>query len=359
MYLGYFIVAFGLSLLVTPLVYYIMYRLKVVDEPRSAKRKIHKKKVPLGGGLAIFVSFFAVMLLAWQGHDIGEEVLPKHMLAMFLGSLVLMIGGFLDDTFNLSPAKQIWFPVVAALIIILFGIGPNYFTNPSGGVFDLSTWKISLGGLGDFVLIADGIVFLWLMGMMFTTKFLDGLDGLVTGIVTIGALVLFGFTIQQQWLQPDVAMLSIMFAGACTGFLVWNWHPAKIFLGEGGSLLAGFILGTLAIVSGAKIAITLLVMAVPAIDVARVIIRRIQKGTSIVQGDNEHLHFKLVSLGLKQPHATLVMYAISAAIGLSALYLHSAQKLLALVCILLLMVFIGVWLAKKEKSKQREADYGA
>ncbi len=185
--------------------------------------------------------------------------------------------------------------------------------------------------------------------MMFTTKFLDGLDGLVTGVITIGAFVLFAFALQDAWLQREVALLSIAFAGACVGFLVWNWHPAKIFLGEGGSLFAGFLLGVLAIISGAKIAITLLVMAVPAIDVACVIIRRKQRGKSILKGDNEHLHFRLIASGFKHHQAVLLMYAISAAIGLSALFLQSAQKLIALLSILVVMILFGVRFAKQDK----------
>lgn len=359
MYLGYFFLSLFLSVVLTPLVYVIMYKLGIVDEPKAAARKIHKKKIPLGGGWAIFLSFFIVVFLAWQGKTIGQEVLPKHLLALFIGGLVLMIGGILDDKFNLRPIHQIWFPVVASVVIIAFGIGPHAFTNPiGGGLLDVSRIKISFGSLGNLILIADAIVFVWLMGMMFTTKFLDGLDGLVAGVVSIGALVLFGFSIQDQWLQPDVALLSIMFAGACLGFLIWNWHPAKIFLGEGGSLFAGFILGTLAIISGAKIATTLLVVAVPAIDVARVIIRRIQKGRSIAVGDNEHLHFKLVASGMTHRQVVFFMYAISGAIGLSALYLKSFQKFIALSVVLIIMILIGFWLAKKEQLSRANIEYG-
>ncbi len=357
-YVGYFILTLLLSVLFVPLVYVVMHKLHIVDEPKAQTRKIHKKKIPLGGGLAIFLSFFIVVALAWQSKSIGVEVLPKHVLALFLGGLVLMIGGLLDDKYNLRPVKQIWFPIIASIIVIVFGIGPHAFSNPFGGLVDVSRFKISFGDFGNLIVIADAIVFIWLMGMMFTTKFLDGLDGLVAGVVTIGSLVLFGFTIQDKWLQPEVALLSIIFAGACFGFLIWNWHPAKIFLGEGGSLFAGFILGSLAIISGAKIATTLLVVAVPAIDVARVIIRRIQKGKSIAVGDNEHLHFKLVASGMSHRQVVLLMYAISGSIGLSSLFLESSQKFIALGVILVAMILMGMWLAKKDQKPETEFNYG-
>lgn len=350
MYLGYFFFACVVSLVLTPLVYIVMYRLRIVDEPRSAKRKIHKRKIPLGGGLAIFGSLFLVLFLAWQSGDIGNALPTKHLVALAVGGFLLMIGGLLDDKYTLRPIQQIWFPVIATLIIIGFGIGPHAITNPlTGSVIDLSVLRFSVGDLGTIVFAADIMVFVWLMGMMFTTKFLDGLDGLVTGVVTIGALVLFAFTRQAAWFQPEVSLLAIIFAGACVGFLVWNWHPAKIFLGEGGSLFLGFTLGVLAIISGAKIAITFLVMAVPALDVARVIVRRYQRGVPVVKGDNEHLHFKLMANGLKHRQAVLLMYGISITIGLSALFLQSTQKLIALSSIFIGMVLLGFWFAKKDK----------
>ncbi len=350
MYFGYFVLSLSLSVLITPLVHMIMYKQGIVDHPRSEKRKIHKKKIPLGGGWAIFISFFVVVaLLLFGSANLGIEILPKHIYGLFLGSLVLMVGGYYDDKYSLLPKKQMWFPVIATLLIIAFGIGPHMFSNPAGGLIDLSKWTITIDGFGNWVVLADALVFIWLMGMMFTTKFLDGLDGLVSGVVTIGALVLFFLTQQEQWFQPEVSLLAIVFAGACVGFLVWNWHPAKIFLGEGGSLFTGFVLGTLAIISGAKIATTLLVMGLPALDVLRVIIRRIQKKKSIFKGDNEHLHFKLVARGMKQWQAVLLMYAISFLFGLSALFLQTTQKLTALLLLFVLMVLIGIWFAKRER----------
>lgn len=351
-YVFYLFLSFTISLVVTFFVAVLMRKLGVIDKVKREKRKIHKKAVALGGGLAIFISVFLVVgFILWGGNNFEHDIVPRNLFGLFIGGFILMIGGFLDDKYGLSPVKQIGFPILAALTIIGFGIGPHIITSPFGGTFDLSQWKIQFDGLGTLVVVADFLVFMWLIGMMFTTKFLDGLDGLVTGIVSIGALVIFFLSLQQEWYQPEVALLSIIFAGACFGFLVWNWYPAKIFLGEGGSLFTGFMLGSLAIISGGKIATTLLVVAIPMLDVIRVIIRRIQKKRPVYVGDDEHLHFRLLATGLSQKQAVFLLYAISFLFGISALFLQSKQKLMALVFLFVLMLLTGVWFSRKEESK--------
>ncbi len=349
MFAGYFLLTFVISFFLTALVKDVMARLGVVDKPKAKSRKIHKKKIPLGGGLAIFLSFFIVSgYLLCYSDFMARDITGTQMLGLFIGGLFLMIGGFLDDKYSLCARAQIIFPILAALSIIVFGIGPRVITNPLGGTITLD-YKLAVIGLGNWIIVADILVFFWLLGVMFTTKFLDGLDGLVAGVVSIGALIIFFLSLQSQWYQPEVAMLAIVFSAACLGFLVWNWHPAKIFLGEGGSLFTGFMLGSLAIISGGKIAITLLVIGIPMLDVARVMIRRMQKNKPIYLGDQEHLHFKLLESGLTQKQAVLLMYSISFLFGFTALFLQSSQKLIALVFLLALMLLLGVWFSFRDK----------
>jgi len=348
MYFGYFFLTFFLSMITTGVVYVVMKKLRVTDNAKSEKRKIHKKKIPLGGGLAIFVSFFVIAGLLLLAGDIGTVIRPRHMLGLFLGGLILMVGGFLDDKYTMRPWWQFSFPVCAAILVIIFGIGSHTVSNPFGGSIALDQWVFSLGSLGNIVLLADVLVFFWLMTMMFTTKFLDGLDGLVTGVVAIGALMIFFLSTSAAWYQPEVATLSIVFAGACLGFLLWNWHPAKIFLGEGGSLFTGFLLGALAIMSGGKVATTLLVVGLPMLDVVRVLVRRIQKKKPVYVGDSEHLHFKLLDSGLSQKQAVLLFYTISLLFGATTLFLQSSEKIVALLFLLVLMLLLGIWFSKKE-----------
>lgn len=330
-----------------------MRHFRIVDSPKSDKRKIHKKKIPLGGGVAIFASFFIAAGIAFTKGKFGIEIVPKHLLGLFIGGSILMIGGLLDDKYNFKARYQFVAPIIAALTIIAFGIGPHIITNPFGGEFRLDIWKVPVETLGNWVILADLLVFFWLMAMMFTTKLLDGLDGLATGVVAIGSFMIYFLSMQDRWYQPEVALISIIFAGSCLGFLIWNWHPAKIFLGESGSLFIGFMLGSFAVISGGKIATTLLVMGIPMLDVARVIIRRIQKKKSIYIGDSEHLHFKLLQSGFSQKQAVLLFYTISLLFGLTTLFLQSSQKLYALLFLFILMLLVGVWFSRHESQVTR------
>jgi len=344
MYFGYFFLTFLISLFLTPAVRNLMRRFNIVDLPRTEARKIHKQKIPLGGGLAIFASFFLVVLLVIP--KMGDSVEIKYLWALFLGGLVLMLGGILDDKYNLRPKQQIIFPLITALLIIVFGIGPEVITNSLGGVFNFNRFV-----LGDWLWLADFMVFVWIMVMMFTTKLLDGLDGLTAGIVFIGTIMIAFLSLQAKWCQPDLALLALIFAGACLGFLIWNFYPAKIFLGEGGALFLGFMLGSLAIISGGKIATTLLVMGVPVMDMIRVIIRRWQKKQPFYIGDSEHLHFRLLQSGLSQRQAVLLSYSLAFLFGVTTLFLQSSEKLIALAFLFVLMLLLGIWFMHKANSK--------
>jgi len=186
---------------------------------------------------------------------------------------------------------------------------------------------------------------------MYTTKLLDGLDGLVSGLGAIGAFIIFLFTITTKYYQPDIGLAALILAGACLGFLVFNWHPAKIFLGEGGSLLVGFLLGVLAIISGGKIAIALLVMGLPILDVAWTIVRRLADGKNPFRfADRLHLHHRLYDLGLGQRRTVLIYYLISTVFGLSALFLQSQGKMLALAVLLMIMLGLVISLRYLAKS---------
>ncbi len=145
----------------------------------------------------------------------------------------------MDDKYNLAPQQQIIFPLLAIALLIFGGVGIERISNPFGGQIDLDS----------FAFISQGLLIVWALGMMYTTKLLDGVDGLVSGVGAIGALVIFLFTLTTRYFQPDIALAAVLLLGSLSGFLIFNWHPAKIFLGEGGSLLIGYILGVLAIIS--------------------------------------------------------------------------------------------------------------
>lgn len=179
------------------------------------------------------------------------------------------------------------------------------------------------------------------------------MDGLVTGISAIGALVLFALSLSPEVNQPQTALLAITFCGALLGFLILNTYPAKIFLGESGSTFAGFMLAILAVVSGGKIATAILVMGLPILDMIWVIVQRVFHGQSPFQGDRRHLHYRLTDLGFSEAQAVLFLYAITGIFGATALFLQSMGKLIALVILVGVMAIIitSVFIALKIKQK--------
>ena len=353
-YLIAFILTFCLSLLTTLLVIKFSRWAKILDYP-GISRKIHLKKTPLLGGLAIFISFFLVLFFS-SDKLVSGNLGYHHWIGFFLGACFLMIGGFLDDKYGLKPSRQIVFPLLAAIFVIAGGVGIVKITNPLGGLIYFNDWEIPLFKLGgevfQFVFWADLFTIIWLLVMMYTTKLLDGLDGLVTGVSAIGGFVIFLFTMTTQYYQPDIGWAALVFTAACLGFLMFNWHPAKIFLGEGGSLLLGYVLGVLAIISGGKIAIALLVLGLPLLDLAWTILRRILKGQNPLKtADKEHLHHRLLDLGIGQRKTVLIFYFFALAFGASALFLQSTGKLLAVVALILIMVALTSWFNFSKKTK--------
>lgn len=256
-----------------------------------------------------------------------------------------MCGGILDDTYNLPPRLQILFPMVAVILVMYGGVGIQHITNPLGGIINMErgVWLMSrpalLGG-GEFVLAWPGslVTFLWLMGLTYTTKILDGLDGLATGITAIGAGMIAMLSLATVWFQPDIGIAALMVAGVLCGFLFFNFYPAKIFLGEGGSLLVGFILGVLAIISGSKIMTTLLVLGLPVLDVAWAIFRRWRAHKPVAQGDRGHIHHLLLDSGLSQRETVLFLCAIAFLFGIAGIFLSALSKVIVLGVLLLFAV---------------------
>jgi UDP-GlcNAc:undecaprenyl-phosphate GlcNAc-1-phosphate transferase len=311
----------------------------IVDRPDGV-RKLHRRAIPLLGGVAIFISFFVALLF------VGPELLVgnlsfSHWLGFFIGALILMIGGVLDDRYNLPPRWQILFPFLAALSPIIGGVGIEKLSNPFGGIMLLPS------------LVSAILIIIWLLGMMYSTKLLDGVDGLVSGLGLIGALIIFLFTSTTQYFQPDIALAAWIFAAACLGFLLLNFYPAKIFLGEGGSLLVGYVLGVLAIISGGKIAIALLIMGLPILDAAWTIFRRLIKGRNPFRSaDRQHLHHRLLDLGLSSWQTALVFYIFAAVFGLSGLFLQSRGKIFALLILLFIMLVLVIFFSWWERRRR-------
>lgn len=337
-YLQIFILTVLLAVGLTFLVWKLAGKLNIVDRPDS-ERKFHQGNIPLLGGLAVFFAFFIVLFI-FRDKLLTGDLRPEHWLGFFIGACWLMLGGFLDDKYDLKPAWQFVFPVLAIASVIAGGVQIEKMTNPFGGY-------LYLGSASAIIIV------FWLLGMMYTTKLLDGLDGLVTGLTAIGSLVIFLFTLTSKYYQPDISLAALVLAGASIGFLFFNWHPAKIFLGEGGSLFLGYALGVLAIISGGKIAIALLVMGIPILDVVWTILRRLAGGQNPFKfADRKHLHFRLLGAGLTVRQSVLLYYLVAILFGLSALFLQSVGKVMALAALAIIMLLIVMFFSYLDRNRK-------
>ena len=329
------------SLIVTPLTIKLAKRYNI----RATHWIQTQNKIPLMGGLAIFIAFILGILLFQQNIISETHILGKYLWGMVLGGLIIV----LDDKYSLPPKKQFIFPIVAIITVIISGVGVSYFTNPFSPekLIYIDTIQLHLLNFKNIpyrlTFPADLITFTWLAVIMYSTKLQDGLDGLVTGISFIGAFFIF---LLSYFVFSDIplAILSALFAGVLLGFLKYNFPPAKIFLGESGSLLAGFILGVLALLSDAKIIITLLLLAIPISDAVWTVTRRIYKKKPFWRGDHDHLHHRLIKAGLSSKKAVLLLYGITLTFGvLVMLWQSSFQYYFFGVALLMLLIIFTLF----------------
>lgn len=343
------IIAFAYSfigaLIATPVISKIGVYFGAIDRPEPEGRKRHGRPVPLWGGSAVFVVFAAaVLLLQHYGFLAGGLMSSRVLGGVLLGAAILVIGGMIDDRFDLKPGWQIFFAAAGALVAVASGLTIEWVKNPFGGYIQLDqfVWQINLIGQNIRLVFPGGLLaFLWLLGMTGTTKVLDGLDGLVAGLTMIAALMILGVALRPELNQSDVAVIAAVLAGVFGGFLVWNFHPAAVFLGQGGSTMAGFFIGALAIISGSKVATALLVMGVPIIDLVMVVAGRAAARKRIFSGDLSHLHFKLLGLGASERQAVILLYAASLLAGLIGFLAGTGTKAAAFVILAAALIVVN------------------
>ncbi len=311
----------------------------VVDAP-DRQRKLHSGSTPLFGGIGLYIAFAVPTLavLIFTRHFTSGDIGVGEFVGFLTGGLVLILGGILDDRYTLPPRVTILFSVVAVLLATLSGIGISKLTNPFSAEPFLLTALVSMS-----------FTFCWLMVTTYTTKLLDGVDGLATTVIVIGCAVIALLSLTPAYFQPDVALLAAIAATACLGFLAWNFPPARIFLGEGGSTFLGFMLGTLAVISGGKVATALLVLGIPALDVAFVVVRRLlQRKNPFTSSDRQHLHLLLRDHGFTS-RQILALYAFLATLfGLTTLVFSSWQKIAALATLGLIALVGLLWLTRRQ-----------
>jgi UDP-GlcNAc:undecaprenyl-phosphate GlcNAc-1-phosphate transferase len=308
-----FVVALGISFLLTPWVRSLALRANVMAQPGG--RRVHTQPMPLWGGIAIFFAFGVTCLLIMKLDKAYAGFTDLIIGVVVSGALILTVG-LLDDMKEFSAAIQAAAIVLAAIILSSgFHVTIKLLTNPFGGpaVIMLPRFVSSL------------VTIMWIFAMTKTVDFMDGLDGLAAGIGAIGAGVLA--IMAYYSVQPHVALMAAALSGACIGFLRYNFNPAKIFMGTGGSQFVGFVLAAISIIGLFKVAaamavaLPILVFGVPIVDGVFVVFKRFRDRRPIHVADKTHLHHRLLDRGFTHKQAVIVIYVMCLALGGTALVL--------------------------------------
>jgi UDP-GlcNAc:undecaprenyl-phosphate/decaprenyl-phosphate GlcNAc-1-phosphate transferase len=328
-YFSFFLIALLAALGCTPWTRSLGIRYGILDRPGS-RRKIHQSAVPRLGGLAVLTATLLPFLgFLFYGNLLLDQIRLywQPLLGLTIGSLLVFAVGFADDLHRLAPWKKLTVEVLAGLAAAALGLRIELFPIPFGLTWDLQ-W------------LSYPVTVLWLVGVTNAVNLADGIDGLSAGIAAFTAMVLFFMTYHSQY--TVVALLSISLAGACVGFLRFNFYPATIFLGDSGSLFLGFYLGALSIWASEKSAITfsllipMVALGLPLADMVYAVIRRWSRGVPIKQADREHIHHKLLDMGFGQPITVLILYGVNILlIGFAGLLLLSRNSLASYILVLL------------------------
>jgi UDP-GlcNAc:undecaprenyl-phosphate GlcNAc-1-phosphate transferase len=295
------LLAFGIVVLLTPAVGGMARLLGVVDTPGG--RRLNRRPIPRLGGLALFLGIF-VPALAFLPFD-------RETRGLLLGAAVAVTVGAIDDFRGLRPHEKLFGQLIAASIPVWFGIWVDRFTFPLLGIHALPEWA------------GAPLTVLWIVAIMNMVNFLDGLDGLAAGVAGIAGLTFAVIALSLG--KPDAAILSAIVFGACLGFLRHNFYPARIFMGDSGALLLGFVLATISVQGLLKTAATvalffpLLVLAVPIVDTTFVVLRRLKHGEHVFVGDQAHLHHRFIRRGFSQPRAAFTIWGWCLALAAAAL----------------------------------------
>lgn len=317
----------------------------LVDDPNKRPHPAHiqMRIVPRAGGLPIFIGLLFSILFFIP--------LDKHIWGIIIGSLVLLIIGLIDDyKTNLSPFPRLGTQFFAAIIVVLSGVGISFVTNPLGGTLPLDSiiYPINFLGNHSIVLFADIFALFWIVWMMNMVNWSEGVDGQLTGMTTIVGIIIgilsYKFFALGDVNQLSIAQLSFITAGVSFGFLIFNWHPAKIFASDSGANILGFMIAVLSILSGAKLATALIVLLLPATDFFYTFFRRILTGKSPFHGDKKHLHHLLLARGWSHQQISLFYILSCAILGAVASVLSSQGKLFVVIAAGVIILGTILWL---------------
>ncbi len=326
-YIVAFIIAVAVAYFATPHVKELAIKAGAMDTPNE--RKVHREPIPRMGGLAIYFGVVAAVFISMK--------INHQILGIFLGGSIMLAVGIIDDIKQLSAKTKLAGQILAAMALIVFGVRIEWLTNPFGPMIYL-----------DYLSIP--VTILWIVAVTNTVNLIDGLDGLAAGVSSIASITILFVALQQNlWM---VALLTAAIAGSAFGFLFHNFNPAKIFMGDTGSLFLGYMLAAVSIMGAVKGAATIalfvpiVALGLPIMDTAFAIIRRYHHGVPIFRPDKGHLHHRLLAMGLSQKQVVLSMYVVSGLLGLSAIILSEVSQLYAFL-IFIAIAAVSVVAAKK------------
>ncbi|MGM9522349.1 MAG: glycosyltransferase family 4 protein [Oscillospiraceae bacterium] len=326
------VLALGVALVVcfvtTPLARAFARKVGAVDIPKDGRR-MHDHPIPRLGGLAIFLGFLISVVLFAE--------IDRQVQGMLLGSIIIITIGAIDDIIPLPAWLKFIFQIAAAAVAVIFGIRIEMISNP---IFWSSTEYINFG------VWSVPITIIWIVGITNSVNLIDGLDGLAVGVSAISSMSVLVISLVLG--QYNIAIILAALVGACIGFMPYNLNPARIFMGDTGALLLGYVLATVSVMGLLKFyaiisfAVPLLALGLPIFDTLFAIVRRLLKGQNPMSPDRGHFHHRLIDMGLSQKQAVAILYSISAVLGLSAVLITTSGEMKAMMLIFAFCVAITI-----------------
>ena len=326
------VIAFIISFAVTPVVKSFAQHVGAIDIP-DEKRHIHSHPIPRMGGLAIFIGFLISVLLFAN--------ITTQVRGILLGAILIVVVGAIDDVLNLNAWLKFGIQIIAAVIAVLSGVVIIVVTNP---LLVTSSQAVTIG------ILAVPVTILWIVGVTNSVNLIDGLDGLACGVSAIASMTMLVVSMLVSDSNSNVATILAALCGACLGFIPYNLNPAKIFMGDTGALLLGYVMATVSVIGMFKFyaivtfLLPVLALAVPLSDTIFAFTRRILHGQSPFAADRGHFHHKLLDMGLNQKQAVAVLYAVSAILGLAAVVLTSTGLVRIILAAVAFAIAVCIWL---------------
>lgn len=320
------ICAFALTMFLVPIVKLLAVHIGAVDKPNA--RKVHHKLMPRMGGLAIYAGFWIVVFTFYP--------FSQPLMGFFLGATMLVFIGIVDDITDMPAKLKLLGQIIAACIVTLGGIRIEFITNMFG----------EAGTMALHLLSAPCTV-IWIVAIINAVNLIDGLDGLAAGVSAISAITLAVCALING--QNNIALLAFALVGACVGFLIYNFHPASIFMGDTGSMFLGYTLAVLSIMGAAKgvtfvsVFIPILALGIPIFDTLFAIVRRMMANKPIFEADKAHLHHRLMAKGLSHRNTVLLIYAISIGLSISAIIVNelTSERGFVVVVVVITILLVG------------------